>query len=47
MKTEQLEIDQNKIKQAYDNLDDKTRSALEHSYNRIRAYQEQIKIQYV
>lgn len=47
VKTGQLEIDQNKIKQAYDNLDDKTRSVLEHSYNRIRAYQEQIKIQYV
>lgn len=43
MKTDQLEVAQSKLKEAYDNLDETTRHALEQSYKRIKAYQEKIK----
>lgn len=43
VKTDQLEVAQSKLKEAYDNLDETTRHALEQSYKRIKAYQEKIK----
>ena len=37
MKTDQLEVAQSKLKEAYDNLDETTRHALEQSYKRIKS----------
>lgn len=41
--TDHLEISANQIKEAYDTLNSKTKQALEHSYDRIKTYQQQIK----
>ena len=37
METENLELEQSQLKNAYDMLDNKTRDALEQSYQRINA----------
>ncbi|EHS02659.1 histidinol dehydrogenase-like protein [Staphylococcus epidermidis VCU127] len=44
VETENLELEQNQLKNAYDMLDNKTRDALEQSYQRIKVYQENIKV---
>ena len=44
METENLELEQSQLKNAYDMLDNKTRDALEQSYQRIKVYQENIKV---
>lgn len=44
VKTENLELEQSQLKNAYDMLDNKTRDALEQSYQRIKVYQENIKV---
>ncbi|EHJ07487.1 histidinol dehydrogenase [Staphylococcus simiae] len=41
--TEHLEISATQLKAAYDTLNSKTKQALEHSYDRIKTYQQQIK----
>lgn len=42
-KTDHLEISHEQIKAAFDTLDEKTKQALQQSYERIKAYQESIK----
>ncbi|WP_251352909.1 histidinol dehydrogenase, partial [Staphylococcus aureus] len=42
-KTDCLEISREQIKAAFDTLDEKTKQALQQSYERIRAYQQSIK----
>ncbi|MET2734013.1 histidinol dehydrogenase [Staphylococcus epidermidis] len=44
VETENLELEQSQLKNAYDMLDNKTRDALEQSYQRIKVYQENIKV---
>ena len=44
VETEKLELEQSQLKNAYDMLDNETRDALEQSYQRIKVYQENIKV---